>query len=343
MSDIREPGRDQELLSGDAEQFSAQVEPLRRELQVHCYRMLGSLQDAEDLVQETFLRAWRKRETYAGRASVRAWLYGIATNACLDELRKRSSRRLPFPESQPSDPGVFPQQPAEDVLWLEPLPDEWLAGASQGPGSVVRAREKTSLAWLAALQTLSPRQRAALILCEVLDWKIREAAELLDTSETAVHSALYRARSALRSAYPDGMPEAMPVRADDERVNELLAQYARAWESSDVHQIARLLAEDAAFAMPPFAAWFQGREAVAAFIGNFLLPDGSGGSWRLQPVEANGQPAFGFYRLDAGEQTWQAFGIHVLELKGRRIARLTHFLQPGLFRYFGLPERLLKK
>ncbi len=331
---------------GDQEEFSGLIEPYRRELQVHCYRILGSLHEAEDLVQETLLRAWRRLDTYQGRASFRAWLYRIATNACLDALDRRQARRaLPDSGLPASDPHRPIAPPNAEPLWLEPLPDEWLAASSANPEARYTRTESVSLAFMAALQALPPRQRAILILRDVLDWPAREVADLLGLTLSAVNSALHRARVTLAGHYRGRPPDDLAPSTADERTRALLDRYVKAWETADVAGLVALLKEDAAFSMPPSPSWYRGRESIGIFAAQTvfanqgMFPGAAAGRWRLVPTQANGQPAFAIYqRTDEG--SYQAFGVHVLALAGIQIAAITSFIDPSLPALFGLPPAL---
>src|SRR5687768_12110637 len=247
---------------GDAHEFSSLTEPYRRELQVHCYRILGSLHEAEDMVQETMLKAWKRLDTYEGRASFRAWLYKIATNTCLDLLDQRRSRRLlPLDVRPPSDPGTSILPPATEMTWLEPFPDDWLRDASAlNPEAHYSDLENISLSFMTALQYLPPRQRAVLILRDVLDFSANETAEVLEITVPSVNSALHRARVTLAERYEERELESSASQTDDERTQWLLDHFVQAWETANVEGLVALLKEDAMFAMPPSPSWYQGRE-----------------------------------------------------------------------------------
>jgi len=309
------------------------LEGHRRELTAYCYRMLGSGFDAEDAVQETMVRAWRAGERFEGRSSVRSWLYRIATNVCVDMLRGRQRRARPM-ELGPSRPPVDSSLEAvlPDGSWVSPIADERVLPPEADPAEVAVARDSIRLAFVAALQHLPARQRAALILCEVLRWHAAEAAELLDTSVAAVNSALQRARATMASVEADTPPEAVGA---EQRA--LLARYVDAFESYDIDSLVKLLHEDAIQSMPPFAMWLRG----AGDIGRFMLGPGAGcrGSL-LIPKAANGCPAFGHYKPDpeGGHEPW---ALQVLEISGSRIAGLHFFLDTErLFPAFGLPPHL---
>ncbi|MBB5786850.1 sigma-70 family RNA polymerase sigma factor [Jiangella mangrovi] len=311
-----------------ADEFARQADPYRRELLAHCYRMLGSLHDAEDTVQETYLRAWRGYAGFEGRASLRTWLYTIATRACLRAIESRGRRALPSGLAGPAaDPEAALDPPLTDVAWLEPFPDDGSSGGD--PAAVAVGRESTRLALVAALQYLPARQRAVLILRDVLRWRAAEVASLLDTTTTAVNSALRRARTQLDGLGVDAVTPA-PL---DGRQRDLLDRYATAFERADVDGLVRLLAHDAVLEMPPHATWFRGAEAV----GRFLAPRlGSPGSMRTVRVRANGQPAHAMYKCDA-DGVHRAHGVVVLTTAGERIERLTVFLGAEWVSAFGLP------
>ena len=309
------------------------LEGHRRELTAYCYRMLGSGFDAEDAVQETMVRAWRAGERFEGRSSVRSWLYRIATNVCIDMIRGRQRRARPM-ELGPSRPPV--ESSLEAMLpegsWISPIADERVLPPEADPAEVAVARDSIRLAFVAALQHLPARQRASLILCEVLRWQAAEAAELLGTSVAAVNSALQRARATMESVDPGAAPT--PVGPDQ---RDLLARYVDAFEAYDIDRLVKLLHEDAVQSMPPFAMWLQG----SADIGRFMLGPGGGcrGS-RLIPRAANGCPAFGHYKPDpqGGYTPW---ALQVVEISGDRIAGLNFFLDvKELFPAFGLPLEL---
>jgi RNA polymerase sigma-70 factor, ECF subfamily len=316
-----------------SEDFTSLTGRFRGELLAHCYRMLGSAEEAEDLVQETYLRAWRSFAGFEGRSSVRTWLYRIATNACLTAIERRGRRPLPSGLGGPGDPGA-PVVAAPEVPWLRPLPDVLLAGQYEDPAAVAASRAGIRLALVAALQYLSARQRAVLILRDVLEWPAAEVAELLGTTATAVNSGLRRARAQLAQALPaeDELAEpAEPAR------RALLERYAAAIENADASAMAGLLAEGVVLEMPPVATWFAGRHAVARFVAAQLL--GAPGQLRLVPVAANGQPAFAVYQREPGG-AYQAHAVQVLRVATTGIARIIAFADPGLFASFGLPSQL---
>ncbi len=326
--------------SGDQHEFSNLTEPYRRELQLHCYRMLGSPQDAEDLVQETMLRAWRRFDTYEGRASIRAWLYKIATNACLDELDRRPRRSLPQLTRPPADPGKPFISPLVEPIWIEPLPDDLIADPDGSPEAQVAMREGVTLAFVAALHALPARQRAALILRDVLDWSASETSQLLDLTVPAVNSALHRARVTLAKHYHRaGGRDAVPPAGHGR--DSVLDRYLRAWESADVAALTALLKEDISLSMPPSPSWYRSRQAVRAFLHTTIFGDAVFGGvasarWRLRSTRANGQPAFALYLRDASG-AYRAFGIQVLTFDSGQIADITTFVNPALVPRFGLP------
>ena len=304
--------------------------------------MVGSLDEAEDLVQETMLRAWRARDSFAGRASLRTWLYKIATNACLDALEKRSRRSLPprvYPSSDPNLPVEFS---IADPAWIDPYPDALMPQATADPEARYAAHESVSLAFLVALQVLSGRQRAVLILRDVLDWRATEVAQLLDTSVSAVNSMVHRARAALATNYD--RERRRPDDPLDTESKTLLERYVRAWETADVAGLVALLKRDAVFAMPPSSTWVRGRDAVRVFAASKLFEDGSAERWRMVQTRANGQPAFGLYQLDKATGRRLAVGVQVLSLDDstgvRRVAEITTFIVPQLAEPFGLPAEL---
>jgi RNA polymerase sigma-70 factor, ECF subfamily len=319
------------------------LESHRAALRLHCYRMTGSFCDAEDLVQETFLRAWKSFDAFKGRSSLRTWLYRIATNVCLDALKRRRPPRLLRPSGPASDPRDPVGPPSLEIAWLEPYPDSELGSTGDGPEDRLLAREKISLAFLAVLQALPPRQRAVFILSDILDWKTNEVAALLDTSAAAVDSALHRARTTVvrrRRPMEDGAPA--PAAAADESTRSLLDQYVSAWEANDVDRIVTLLHQDAVLSMPPFTSWYQGRESVGAILR--LHPFGSGrrAGWRLLPTRANAQPAFVLYRADRPGEDFQAFGLMVISTfrSPAAVSALTIFKDTALVARFGFPPVL---
>ena len=326
--------------AGDQAAFELLAEPYRRELLTHCYRMTGSFQDAEDLTQETYLRAWRRLDTYEGRASFRAWLYKIATNACLDALDRRPKRILPPARYAAADPLAPLAAPMVEPIWLEPFPDELLAPTESGPETRFDAHESITLSFLVALQLLPPRQRCVLIMSDVLDWRANEIAKMLGVTLSAVNSLLHRARLTLEASYRSHPREAIRAAPGDEKLKTRLDFYVRAWQSADVDGIVSLLKEDAIFAMPPLPAWYQGRTAIKAFISGTILAGYFPGRWRILPLEANAQPAFAWYQQESGKDPFRAFSIQVLTFDGPELAQMTTFMDPALFPLFGLPSQL---
>jgi RNA polymerase sigma-70 factor, ECF subfamily len=320
--------------------FERLAEPLRRELKVHCYRMLGSVHEAEDLVQETYLRAWRSYEGFDASGSFRAWLYRIATNACLNALESRESAQRLLPDQLASAARQMPAGgPATDVAWLEPYPDSDLTGiadAAPNPEARYSSREAAQLAFVAAVQQLPPRQRAALLLCDVLGWSAAEAAALLGSSTASINSALQRSRETLARRYPEGRAPAA-LRPDPAQ-QELIGRYLRAWEGHDLDGFVALLKEDATAVMPPWLEWYAGRAAIRSF---FALAWKTCGGLRLVPTAANGQPAFAVYEYSDADAQWHGHSIQVLTLDGDGISTVTLFIEPGLFRVFGLPLALM--
>lgn len=321
--------------AGDQKAFEALAAPYRRELVVHCYRMLGSFHDAEDLVQETLLRAWEKRATLTSPESYRAWLYRIATNLCLNMLTRIPRRSLPpdtLPQTNPDSP--VPQRQRESI-WLEPFPDELLADPHTDPQEQALSHEQITLAFMVALQHLTPAQRAILLLREVLGWKASEVAEWLNLSVPAVNSALQRARRTLQKS--DVLLE-MSDPLPDSQLQSLLDRYVALWEQADIPGFVALLREDAWFTMPPLPVWFQGRTAIATVLSTRIFT--SGRQRRLLPTRANGSPAFGLYQREAGVDVYQLIGLIVLDVKGEQIGNLVAFLEPSRLSPFALPPTL---
>jgi RNA polymerase sigma-70 factor (ECF subfamily) len=326
--------------NGDKQAFDELIEPYRRELLGYCYRLLGSLQDAEDLVQEVLLRAWLKPGTFERRGSLRAWLYKIATNTCLNALTRSPMRSLPVATHAPADVNVPPAPPISEPIWLEPFPDDLLADASTAPEAVYTVRESVTLAFLVALHILPPHQRAVLILRDVLDWRANEVAELLDLTLPAVNSALQRARATLAKHYhPGGWEAAKPPQVDEDH-QKLLNRYVHAWENANVADLVALLKEDATFSMPPLPGWYPGREAIGIFFASTIFKDATPGYWHLLPTRANAHPAFGLYQRDEASGEYRPFGIAVLSFDGEEIAATTVFMESSLCARFALPPIL---
>jgi RNA polymerase sigma-70 factor (ECF subfamily) len=314
------------------------LEQHRRELTGYCYRMLGSPFEAEDAVQETMLRAWRGAERFEGRAALRSWLYRIATNVCYDMLSGRARRARPMDLGPSVEPVESNLHALPEVTWIEPLPDGDASAAAAGdPAEVAMARESVRLAFVAALQHLPPRQRAALILCEVLKWRASEAAELLETSVASVNSALQRARSTLSSAGVASLDA--PADVDGEEQRALLARYVEAFEAYDIDALTALLHEDATQSMPPYDMWLAGRDDLLRWW--FGPGIGCRGSRVLPAGRANGSPAFAQYKPAEDGDGYSAWALQVVELRDRAIAEITFFLSvERLFPLFGLPLRL---
>jgi RNA polymerase sigma-70 factor (ECF subfamily) len=333
--------------AGDLSKFSSLIELHRQELQLYCYRLLGSLHDAEDVVQETMLRAWQYSGTFKGRSSLRTWLYKIATNVCLDALKNRKPRVLPVGITPKGDP-LLPITPAwAESTWLEPLPNSWLSEATADPAARYSRRESVSLAFLTVVQLLPPRQRAILLLSDVLDWHAGEIANLLSISVSAVKSALHRARVTLAKRY-HAEDQNRGIGLDvDAATQALLERYLRAWDTEDIAGLVALMKEDATFTMPPSPSWYQGREAIQQQISTHGVAPELQNRWFFLPAEANGSPAFAVYRATELADLAQAFGIQVLTLEfsasGTLITDVTTFLNPSLFSFFDFPlERRAK-
>ncbi|HEX6522927.1 MAG TPA: sigma-70 family RNA polymerase sigma factor [Streptosporangiaceae bacterium] len=327
-------------------EFAELTEPFRRELLAHCYRMLGSADEAEDLVQETYLRAWRSYGTFEGRSSLRAWLYRIATNACLTALEQRGRRALPSGLGAPADdPDSMPGPAEPGLAWLEPIPDALVipdaasasasasvsASVSADPAAIVAARESLRLALIASLQYLLPRQRAVLVLREVLGFPAAEVATMLGTSTVAVKSTLQRARARLAEVAP--APDRV-IEPTEQRARELLAQYIAGFENSDIASLEKALRTDAAIEMTGSRTWFSGRATCLRYLAHVI---GSPGDWLMTPVIANGQPAAAAYYRE-GDGAHHAYGIGMLTVSSGGITRITVFGGgPGLVAKFGLP------
>ncbi len=311
------------------------LESHRRELMAYCYRMLGSPFEAEDAVQDTLVRAWRSADRFEGRSAVRSWLYRIATNVCLDMLKGRERRARPMDLGPSQAPEESNLHVLPETTWLEPVPDGLVLGNGD-PADVAISRETIRLAFVAALQHLPPRQRAALILCEVLQWKATEAAELLGTSVPAINSALQRARATLATAAPEESATGASASVADP---ELLARYVEAFERYDMDALTALIHEDATQSMPPFDLWLTGRDDILTW---WVGPGAQcRGSRVLPTVAANGSPAFGQYKPSPTGSGFDPWALQVLEIEDGRIVELTFFLgTQTLFPLFGLPPRL---
>jgi RNA polymerase sigma-70 factor, ECF subfamily len=335
MSDLTAEERLAAAWAGDRQAFSDLAEPYRAELLVHCYRLLGAMLDAEDMVQETFLRAWNRLETFSGGPYFRAWLYKIATNICLDALDKRSRRGLSTLNFPPTDPRAPIASPIAEPIWLEPFPDELLSDVAPGPEARYTQRESITLAFLAALQYLPPRQRVILILCDVLDWRAREVARLLEITVAAVNGLLRRARATMNARYP----EDEPVFRVDQKVHAVLNRYVEAWESGDVENLIALLADKVVFSMPPSPTWFAGREAVRVHAYRMFLHQAED-LWRFRQTRANNCAALATYRRDESDGRLHAHALQVLAFEGAQITEIHAFFLPALFPRFGLPMTL---
>jgi RNA polymerase sigma-70 factor (ECF subfamily) len=350
--------------SGDEDAFRGLVEPHRSELHAHCYRMLGSVHDAEDALQDALLRAWRGLPRFEGRSSLRSWLYRIATNTCLDVVARRPKRVLPIDYGPAADPHEGPGEPLVESVWVEPYADEML-GLEDGfaaPEARYERRESVELAFVAALQHLPATQRAVLILREVLGFSAREVAESLETTVASVNSALQRARKAVDERLPEQSQQATLRSLGDDGLREVVDSYVDAWDRGDVEAVVAMLADDATFSMPPLRTWFGGREEIAVFLAGWPLS----GEWRWRHLRAraNGQPALAFYSWDTQEESYLPFALNVLTVRGARISDVTAFIvrstqipdreviarlpeQPAdpsrltaAFERFGLPDRL---
>ena len=318
------------------EEFQRAAESYRRELQVHCYRILGAIHESEDAVQETMLRAWRGFASFEGRSSLRSWLYRIATNVCLNVIAKRSNSRRTLPELHGPPALTVPESPQTEVAWLEPYPDAELEGivdTNPGPAARYEQLEATQLAFIAAIQYLPGRQRAALLLHDVVGWSATETAAILDTSAAAVNSALQRARATLKKHHRSEGRSEREIATARERV--LLNRYVRAWEAQDLDGLVALLKEDAVLSMPPVSEWYQGRDAIRALFA-WAFKELPYTGFRLVETAANGQPAFAVYARDPIDAQLHAHAIHVLTVEGDSIAVITNFLNADLFRSFGL-------
>jgi RNA polymerase sigma-70 factor, ECF subfamily len=326
---------------GEEAAFQALIEPHRGELYAHCYRMLGSFHDAEDALQDALLRAWRGLAAFEGRSSLRSWLYRIATNVCLKAIARRPKRVLPIDYGPPADVHDGPGEPLFEALWLEPFPNERIA-AEQGfasPDARYEQRESIELAFVAALQHLPPRQRAALILRDVLGFAPGEIAEALGTTSSSVYSILQRARKTAEERLPDQSQQATLRAIGDERLRHLVERYVQAWEEADVAAILAMLTDDATFTMPPRPTWYSGREAVGAFLAR--NPLSAGKRWRLQSTRANGQIAFAHYGWAPARGAFVAHAIQIVAFEeSGRIGEITAILGAAALRPFGLPDEL---
>ena len=314
---------------GDEQAFARVVDRYRRELHAHCYRMLGSAHDADDALQDAMVDAWRGLASFQGRSSLRSWLYTVTTNACLKVIRRRPKRVLPIDYGPPVEAHHAHLEPLAESVWIEPFQDEQLR---------YEERETVELAFVAALQHLPARQRAVLILRDVLGFSAREAAEILDATPPAIDSALQRAHRTVDERMPEQSQQAALSSLEDERLRELVDRYINAWENADVDALVNLLADDAALAMPPEREWYAGREAVGGFLA--ARPMSGRVRWRVVPTRANGQLAFAHYRFDADAAAYRLGELCVLVLEGDRIKEITAFRAPAAFASFDLPETL---
>ncbi len=313
-------------LGGDEDAFRRLVEPRRGELQAHCYRMLGSIHDAEDAYQEAMLRAWRSLKSLEDESALRAWLYRISTNTCLDAIGRRPKRVLPIDYGPAADPHDGPGAPVVESVWVEPYPDETLAVADgyASPDARYEQREAVELAFIAALQHLPANQRAVLILREVLGFSAKEVAETLETTVASVNSAIQRARQSIEERLPERSQQETLRSLDDEQLREIVDAYVDAWERNDVETVVELLAEDATFTMPPLASWFGGREQIAIFLAR--APMSGDWRWRAVRTRANGQPALAYYTWDPETERYEPFALNVLSFTGDRISDVTAFI-----------------
>jgi RNA polymerase sigma-70 factor, ECF subfamily len=316
----------------DSAGFVAATEPYRRELFAHCYRMVGSVADAEDLVQETYLRAWRSYDGFEGRSSVRTWMYQIATNACLTALERRKRRGLPSGFYDPEqDPGAFAQEAGPDVAWLEPVPDALALPDSADPAVIVAARAGLRLALIASLQYLPPRQRAVLVLRDVLEFSAAEVAVMLGSTTASVKSALQRARARLAELSPAADQIAEPAAP---QARALLEEYIAAFEHSDAAALERLLVRDVVLEATPLRTWFAGRPGCVPFLRDRVF--GPPGTWRMLPTSANGQPAAVEYARDE-QGDYRPYGVVVLTVSAAGITCVSSFGDPRLVELFGFP------
>jgi RNA polymerase sigma-70 factor, ECF subfamily len=320
--------------AGDEHAYAAIVEPHRAALHAHCYRMLGSVTDAEDALQEALLGAWRGLSRFEGRSSLRSWLYTIATNACLKAIERRPTRVLPVDFGPAGDPHRDLDEPLVESVWLEPYPDDRLVAVGHEPGARYEQRESIEVAFVAALQHLPARQRAVLILRDVLGFSGAEVADVLDMTPAAVYSALQRAHRAVDERLPEQSQQVALRSIGDEALRNLVDRYVDAWERADVDALVELLTDDATIAMPPYRTWFAGRDAVIAFLRKTPL---RGVRWRVLPSHANGQLGFACYLVSEETGIYEWHSMEVITLRGDRIAAITAFLDPGSHTNFGHP------
>jgi len=332
---LRKLGKVTVLAHETDDEFLLKAEPHRRELLAHCYRMTGSLHDAEDLVQETYLRAWKAYGGFKGQSSLRTWLYRIATNTCLTALDSRQRRPLPTGLGQPSSDANGELTERHEVPWLEPLPDQF--DDPTDPSVIVGSRESVRLAFVAALQHLSPRQRAVLVMRDVLQWKAAEVAEAIGTSTAAVNSLLQRARAQLDAVGPSEDDEL--AEPDSPETKDLLDRYIAAFEAYDIDELVKMFTDDAIWEMPPFDGWYQGPEQIVTLTRVHCPAEGPG-DMRFIQTTANGQPAAALYMLNRETGKHEAFQLHVLDVKGDGVSHVVAFLDTALFEKFGLPPAL---
>jgi RNA polymerase sigma-70 factor, ECF subfamily len=327
---MHEPALLDAARNGNENAFAQLVEPYRGELHAHCYRMLGSVHDAEDSLQDALLRAWRGLARFEGRSSLRSWLYTIATNTCLNAISRRPTRVLPIDYGPPADPHDGPAAtPVVESVWVEPYPDQGLSleDVYAGPEARYELRESVELAFVAALQHLPPNQRAVLILREVLGFSAQEVADALETSVASVNSALQRARKTVDERLPDESQQSSLKTLGDERLRELVESYMDAMDRGDVDAVVSMLAEDAAWSMPPLASWFRGHDALRDFLR--LGPLSGNFRWRRLATTANGQPAIAAYTWHDDEQAYLPFALDVLTLRDGLITDVTAFIARG--------------
>jgi RNA polymerase sigma-70 factor (ECF subfamily) len=325
--------------SGDENAYAALVEPHRRELRAHCYRMLGSVHDADDAVQDALLRAWRGLPRFEGRSTTRSWLYKITTNACLNAIaRQPKGRVLPMDFGPAADAHDGAGMPLVESVWVEPYPDADLplADTFGAPDARYAQRESVELAFVAALQHLPANQRAVLIMREVLGFSAKESAETLDTTVASINSALQRARKTIDEKLPERSQQTTLRALGDDAVRALVERYVDAWARNDVAGVVAMLTEDATFSMPPNLSWFRGPEAIGAFLptGPMSRPR------RFRPLRANGQLGFGTYIWEPDLEHFRPNSIHLIDLRGTQISAMTAFLDRAVFRAFGLPDHL---
>jgi RNA polymerase sigma-70 factor, ECF subfamily len=347
-ADPRERRLLEQARAADEDAFRRLIEPHRDELHAHCYRMLGSVHDADDALQEASLRAWRGLGNFEGRSSLRSWLFRITTNACLDQISRRPHRVLPNDHGPAAGTGDDLGAPLTESVWVQPFADDQIGDGYAGPEARYEQRESVELAFIAALQHLPGTQRAALILRDVLGFSAREASEILETTVPAVNGALRRARKSVAARLPDESQQATLRTLGDDGIREVVQRYVDAWERGDVDAILTMLADEANFSMPPLPTWYHGRDAIASFLTRFALQD----RWRLLPARANGQLAFGCYAWDEEQRSYTALSLDVLTLDGARATEVTSFVAPytdaptrtrfaaNVLERFGLPERI---